>query len=261
MKVKSVAILDDMNNVINLGDDLGLKPAPNFSTRVLGWNVAQLYVRVELAGEGVPDDKMPAQITVDVRMLEPGRRRIGKSSMMSTCPMTLNRQAKSPLYRSSIPLSRLATFRKPDTTPEVATVVRENGTSDKKFRKPLVDAGWSLRGVGLQPDKGKWDITGGVKDDQPDALTLFKVGGVEVVEVTVPAGNGLESGGNYRAWAFVQSPADIFFYSGHGLLTNGQLVRGRGFFHDYQDWLSPRDVLDEWGVDGDAVMRRWIWTC
>src|SRR3954470_20690336 len=83
VKVKSVAILDDMNNVINLGDDLGLKPAPNFSTRVLGWNVPQLSVRVELAGEGVPDDEMPAQITVDVRMLEPGRRRIGKSSLMS----------------------------------------------------------------------------------------------------------------------------------------------------------------------------------
>src|SRR3954463_8920688 len=77
VKVKNVAILDDMNNVINLGDDLGMKPAPNFSTRVLGWNVLQLYVRVELAGEGVSDDKMPGQITVDVRTQEPGSRRIG----------------------------------------------------------------------------------------------------------------------------------------------------------------------------------------
>src|SRR5262249_40433352 len=44
-----------------------------------------------------------------------------------------------------------------------------------------------------------------------------------------------------------------FFYSGHGLLTTGNLVRGRGFFHDYQDWLSAAKLLEMWGRAPDVT--------
>jgi hypothetical protein len=38
-KVKSVAILDNVGDVINLRDSSGMKPAAKFSTIVLGLNV------------------------------------------------------------------------------------------------------------------------------------------------------------------------------------------------------------------------------
>jgi hypothetical protein len=166
--------------------------------------------------------------------------------------MPLQLEGGGPRYKGSLTRDQLGVRPRPDDLPEVATVVREGGTSDAKFRKPLLDAGWALRGVAVQPDKGHGETTGGIKDDQPDALSLMLDGGVEVVEVRVPPGNGLECGNDFTVWAFVRSPADVFFYSGHGLLTNGNLVRGRGFFHDYQDWVSAAELLGEWGRAPDV---------
>jgi hypothetical protein len=166
--------------------------------------------------------------------------------------MPLLREPKTPRYKGSLGVSKLGAFLRPDDVPEVATVVREGGTSDAMFRKPLVDAGWALRGVAVQPDMGHPAITGGLKNDQPDALQLIMTGGVEVLEVRVPPGNGVECGNDFSVWAFMRSTADVMFYSGHGLLTTGNLVRGRGFYHDYQDWLSAAKLVEQWGRAPDV---------
>src|SRR5262245_47928971 len=155
VKIKSVAIVDDLGEVINLSDGQTLKPSAKLPTAVLGLSVAQLFVRAEVAANGTADGDLPAQIAVEVRTHEPGSRRPGKGSVKTAYPLTLTRQPKTSRYQANLPLSRLAGFMKTDTTPEVATVVREGGTSDQKFRKTLADAGWALRGGGVQPDKGK----------------------------------------------------------------------------------------------------------
>jgi hypothetical protein len=124
-----------------------------------------LRIRVEVDGAGAD---LPSQITVQIRTQEPNLRRIGKSSMMNAYRAALVRQGNTSTYTGSVALSNLTTFMQGDQMLEVATVVREQGTSDGKFRKRL-QSKWAIRGAAVVPDKGKGAITGGVKNDQPDA--------------------------------------------------------------------------------------------
>jgi hypothetical protein len=135
---------------------------------------------------------------------------------------------------------------KTDTIPEVATVVREGGTSDKKFRDPLFGAGWQSRGAAILADMGKPNLSGNLQKEEPDASTLIRSGGVKVLEVSIPPGSGIDSDPNFSVWTFIRSPADVFFYSGHGLLDSGQLARSRGLAHVYEDWLAPEQLLESW---------------
>src|SRR5262249_16396751 len=52
-------------------------------------------------------------------------------------------------------------------------------------------------------------------------------------------------------WCFIQSPADVLFYSGHGAFWSCELLHE---FSEragtYEDWLSPEEVLASWKSPG-----------
>ena len=206
IKIKAVTILDNT-----------LVTPINRVTAVLGMNVNQLNVRIELDGTGVAADAIPDEIPIEVRAWEPKLRRESMSSMSGPFTTTAKRTGTTTTYTVCVDPLKLVPFMKPvDSLKKVATVVREGGTSAAKFRSQLAQGGWALRGAAKQPGEGKPDVTGDVLDEQPDAKTLFLAGGVEILEVSVPASSGFKVGPNAKTWIFVRSPANVFFYSGHG---------------------------------------------
>lgn len=242
-KVKSIAILGDVKQVINQsGGAVGMA----FATSILGYNVSRLNVRVEIDLRGVATAALPDKIPAEVRFRDPGQHPPPAPGSLPDAKFTLHRAKPASDYAADVSLAKLSHLMKPDTVPEVATVVREGGTSDKLFRDPLLGAGWNSRGSAIVPDKGKPDLSGDLQNEQPDASTLMKTGGVKICEISIPPGSGVDCDADTTAWAFIRSPADIVFYSGHGLLTTGQLARSRGMAHNYEDWLSPQDLLDSW---------------
>jgi hypothetical protein len=149
----------------------------------------------------------------------------------------------SSIYRLMVPASQFGLLLIPDAQLEVATVVRADDaamptSADSKFRDPLLADGWSLRGKSRQP-MARTDKSGDRNKREPNAKSLMLAGGVELVEITAQPQSGLtlEAPG---AWGFIRSPADVFFYTGHGLV--GNLVTHRP--HD--DWLTPEELLAAW---------------
>lgn len=102
----------------------------------------------------------------------------------------------------------------------------------------------------MQPAIGKPDHTGDLMREQPDARTLFLAGGVEVVEVSLvrPGDKEFAHSTLPKTWMFVQSPADIVFYSGHGAWWNGNLLREQPG-HSFAGWLEPEELLGAWMRD------------
>ncbi len=241
--LQSVAIISDQGGAVNRRDATGLQPHQKFPAAILGLNIMQLRVRVETDGAAAAPAKMIAQ----VRFRRPGQQLLAAKAPVAFS-FTLHRDKGQSTFNGMMPLNSLMPALQADETPEVATVIRQYGTSDKKFSRPLVDKGWAFHGRGVQPDAGKPPVTGGMKNEEPDALSLFLAGGVEVLEVTVPAGDGVNCPFDATVWAFIRSPADVLFYSGHGLLTSGALVIAySAFSHNYEDWLSPEGLLQHWG--------------
>jgi hypothetical protein len=224
----------------------------NRLTDILGMSVDKLNARIELDAS---TDPMPDEIPVEVRVLEPKLRRIGKSSMKDPLKTTAQRKAGTRMYLASVPLSSFAPFMAVgDSLKEVATVVRDGGTSSRLFRSKLAGGGWAVRGAAKQGAEGVFGATGDLNDEQPDALTLFLAGGVELMEVSVPASSGFKVGPQATTWAFVRSPADVFFYSGHGGWWNCNLLREdptSGATTGYPLWLSPETLLDAWKQQRD----------
>src|SRR6185437_992490 len=101
---------------------------------------------------------------------------------------------------------------------ELATVVRSGGTSDAQFRAGL---GATSRGMATQP-RAAGGSTGDETREVPDAMALFRAGGVEVLELAVQPRPNWRAGRAVRR--LVRSPADVFYYSGHGLSASGKLA-------------------------------------
>jgi hypothetical protein len=242
-KVKNIAILGDVNLVINQS---GLTAGMNFATNILSYNVNRLKVRAEIDLRGVAAASLPDKIPAAVRFRDPGVHAPLASNGLPDAKFTLHRVKPATDYVADVSLAKLSFQMKTDTVREVATIVREGGTSDKNFRDPLIGAGWNSRGSATVADKGKPNLSGSLQDEQPDASTLIKTGGVKIFEISIPPGSGVDCDPDNTVWAFIRSPADIVFYSGHGLLTTGQLARSRGMAHSYEDWLSPQELLDSW---------------
>ena len=88
--------------------------------------------------------------------------------MSSPLVVSLVQDAGTLNYRARVPLAKLAGVQNmPDDVPEVATVVRTGGTSDRLFRSVLEAKGWAHRGTAVQPAIGKPDHTGDVLKEQP----------------------------------------------------------------------------------------------
>ncbi|MGH4007621.1 MAG: hypothetical protein ACRDTH_05535 [Pseudonocardiaceae bacterium] len=142
----------------------------------------------------------------------------------------------------------------------MASVVRPGGTSDAEFRKAL---GVACRGIATQPAKKnegstEWVSTGSEASRIPDAMALFRAGGVEVLELSVPARPNWRVASKVKR--LVRSPAHVLYYSGHGL-SSGKLVidtQGRPCPTtepgSYQDWLGPADLTQV--LQGQQVWHR-----
>jgi hypothetical protein len=76
------------------------------------------------------------------------------------------------------------------------------------------------------------------------------------MEVSVPASSGFKVDHQAKTWAFVRSPADVFFYSGHGGWWNCNLLREdqTGWATTgYPLWLSPETLLASWRQQKDIA--------
>src|SRR5262249_12140389 len=73
---------------------------------------------------------IPDEVPVEVRVLEPQLRRAGMSSMKGSLNTKARRKAGTRMYLASVALSSFAKFMMAgDSLKEVATVVRDGGTS------------------------------------------------------------------------------------------------------------------------------------
>jgi hypothetical protein len=244
IRIKAVTILDTSATT----------PINRF-TDVLGMSVDKLNVRVELeAATGTVPDEVP----IEVRVLEPKHHRDEQSSMKDPpLKAKARRKAGTLTYTAGLALSSFGELMKAgDSLKEVATVVRDGGTSSALFRSLLVNGGWAMRGAAKQAAEGKADVTGDLGEEQPDARTLMLAGGVEVMEVRVPASSGFTVGPQATTWAFVRSPADVFFYSGHGGWWNCHLLREDATASPdfgWPRWLKPEDLLKDWQRQKDIT--------
>jgi hypothetical protein len=150
------------------------------------------------------------------------------------------------VYRAKRSLASVGAFLKVERLlKEVATIARSGGTSDVEFRRAL---GWNLRGIGTQPVVAGGS-TGSESGEVPDAFALFRSGGVEVLEVKVQAQPGWRVPGSIKR--LIRSPADVVYYSGHGLSSSGNLVidvdnKACGQTGTYRSWVGPGDLTRAW---------------
>ncbi len=123
----------------------------NRLTDVLGVSVDKLNARVEI---DATTDPLPDEIPVEVRVLEPKLRRAGMSSMKGSLNTKAQRKAGTRMYLASVALSSFAKFMTAgDSLKEVATVVRDGGTSSRLFRSKLAGGGWAVRAPASKPPR------------------------------------------------------------------------------------------------------------
>jgi hypothetical protein len=244
LRVKALTILDDT-----------LQTAVNRLNAVVGMNVDKLNVRVELDTAAARADEMPDEIPIEVQAVEPILHRDPMSSMTGPLHTIAKANGKPGTYLVRVDPAELRPLLKAgDALPKVATVVRDGGTSAKKFRSRLAEKVWAMRGHAMQPkeDQTVDTVTGEISDDRPDAKTLFKAGGVELLQASVSASADLQLNPLASSWAFVRSPADVFFYSGHGAFWNGSLLLDTT--SGYKPWLTPKQILEAWKVPIDVLI-------
>jgi hypothetical protein len=154
------------------------------------------------------------------------------------------------LYQLSVSTADLNKILSPlDRVKEVATVRRIDGTSDSRLVR-AVGAGWRLRGQAEQADKCGIG-SGSLADERPDALKLFQAGGVAILELKDPSKT-------VRIKRFIRNPADIFYYTGHGLgigfsrsvgaaaPMNCLAIEDHASSYGYCCWASPTDITPHW---------------
>ncbi len=224
---------------------------------VLGFNLDELHIRVQLGGDV---GTMPAEVPLEIMTREPVKTRNGMSSMTSPFTTSASRVGSlGTLYRVKIPQATLAPLiKRRDDLKKVATVSRDQGSDQAlslaavRFCSMLLNKSWVHRGAAKQAPIGADRVTGDLNDDQPDAKTLLQCRGVEVLEVSVPASSKLAASPHVNpTWCFIQSPADVLFYSGHGAFWSCELLHEFSE-HDgtYEDWLGPEEVFDNWKSPG-----------
>lgn len=216
---------------------------------VIGLDTAKL--NLEIVASGPPPASMPAKLRVAVTSRVPNKA-AGAATLSRALALEVPRVGADPanpartLYRLSRTPDELGPFLKVERQlKEAATVVRRGGTSDAKFRAAL---GWNARGAGTQPSAAGAS-TGSEAGERPDALKLLRAAGVEVLEVTLPAQPGVAAARSVKR--LIRSPADVVYYSGHGLSSSGQLAidtldKPCGTLGSYSNWLGPAQLVADW---------------
>jgi hypothetical protein len=229
--------------------------------QVIGMDTAT-QLNLELIASGLPQAAMPAQIKVEILSRIPNRDS-GQSTLGTPVLLDVPRlvgpnpvNSNQIIYRTSSSLDNIGAFLKVESNlKEVVTIVRSGGTSDSEFRKSL---GWNPRGSATQPI-AVGTSTGSESAEIPDAFTLFRSAGVEVLEVKVQAQP------NWRlppaVKRLIRSPADVVYYSGHGLSASGKLgidIENKpcGQHGTYRNWLGPADLTPVWvnSIDLDLLI-------
>ena len=138
--------------------------------QVIGLDTAAL--NVELIASGLPPATMPSLIGVDLSSRLPNRSR-GTATLGASARFEAPRFRPDPanpnriVYRLSLPLNRFGDFLKVERSlKEMATIVRNGGTSDTEFRTAL---GWNLRGTATQPV-----VVGPLRDRNPAKSVLVR---------------------------------------------------------------------------------------
>jgi peptidoglycan hydrolase-like protein with peptidoglycan-binding domain len=224
----------------------------------LSWNqvigLDTTTLNLELIASGLPPATMPAQIRVELSSRVPNRVG-GTATLITPFKLEVPRLRPDPanpnriVYRVSQPLASIGDFLRVERRlQEVATVVRRGGTSDGVFRSAL---GWNPRGIATQPIV-KGASTGSEPGEIPDAFALFLSAGAEVLEIKVSVQPNWSIPGAVKR--LIRNPAEVFYYSGHGLAKTGKLeidLRNRPcpdpqHLGDYKSWLGPADLIPVW---------------
>ena len=202
---------------------------------IIGVDFPDVNILVEMSGQDLPDF-----VEVKIHSRLPNRLP-GAATINSPIFRKLPRVQGTNSYFLSCPIENLGSFLEvnlPYTLKKLATLHRIGGTSDSSFR----NAGtWKMRGIGSQPSKVGID-TGEEFSEAPDGRRLILAGGVEVLDVSFSPVEGWDVQVRHgRTWRLIRSPADVFYYSGHG---GTDLLIQRGRFHD--PWLSAGDLIQLW---------------
>jgi peptidoglycan hydrolase-like protein with peptidoglycan-binding domain len=242
-----------------------LRVTDDSTSVALGWNqvigLDTTNLNIEITASGLPPATMPPQIGVTLSSRAPNGAG-GTATLAAAARFDVPRLRADPanpnriVYRLGLALNSVGAFLKVERTiKEVATIVRNGGTSDVEFRRAL---GWNVRGIATQPT-ASGTATGSESGEVPDAFALFRAAGVEVLEVRVPAQP------NWRIPAavkrLIRNPADVVYYSGHGLSSSGKLAldienKPCGEHGTYVDWLGPGDLSPVWvsPIDLDVLI-------
>jgi hypothetical protein len=96
-KVKSIAILGDVKQVINQS---GGAAGMTFATSILGYNVSRLNVRVEIDLRGGAAASLPDKIPAEVRFRDPGLRQPPAPGSLPDFPQWSERSSSNGRQRS-----------------------------------------------------------------------------------------------------------------------------------------------------------------
>ena len=228
-----------------------------------GWQQAAVGINsaINLIAEadGAAFGDMPATLPVELTSRSPNR--AGGSATLKQLRLDLAKTQASGTttrYRLSKAWDDLD-FKNVDSVREVATVMRHgnDATAADRFQANLhyVGRGFSRQPFFVKDSSGNFalDVDAGNPDQKkevPPAEFVMLGGGVEILEARVPPGSDRKvTAGPARA--LVRSPADVWFYSGHGLETGQLAVGPLDGTHDYLFWKNPADFLAAWINSGN----------
>ena len=144
------------------------------------------------------------------------------------------------LFQLSKPIVEAGPFLGSKGNLDVATIVRDGGTSDDHFRAAVKA---TSRGTSTQPTK-----VGASTDNEasgiPDALALLQAAGVEVLEVAVVPSPTLTLSARQTS-RLIRHPARVVYYSGHGLSSDNCLAIEVSP-HRYACVTKPVDLTSTW---------------
>ncbi|MEL1264436.1 hypothetical protein [Pseudoxanthomonas putridarboris] len=239
----------------------------DWSSEVLGAEVDKLHVEVEGFGlDAETPGSIPVLISTRPPSLELGVSSIPVPVSVDVSFWTSEANGLWPgkmLFRTSIDLAPLGIGGGAAAgITKVATLVRPieaslgPPTSEGKLRVGLASGTWSPRGRAVQrpqvdPGNGAPLPGGAMADETPDAFRLLKYGGVEVLEARIsPLAPGGLVGVVLAAKALVRSPANIIYYSGHGLYASRCLAVHQNpvptGHSAYAAWAKASDLKPGW---------------
>jgi hypothetical protein len=231
-----------------------------------GWQADAVGVtdalNLEAHAEGAAFADMPDTLPADVISRSPNR--AGGTSTLSRLRIDLAKQAEvagTTTYAQTKSWEDLP-FKAVDAVREVTTVMRQgtDATAADDFRAQLSFVG---RGFSRQPNfvknpDGSFDLGPDAGDpdrkrEVPAAEFVFAGGGLEVLEASVPVTKDRTVTAE-KARALVRSPADVWFYSGHGLPSGELAIGPLDGTHDYLPWKDAGDFQANW-VDAGNKSR------